>query len=513
MEKYLASLSPSTLDAKSNLFSGTSKETIIIPPLNTDIRFSHHLKLHSAEDDIPYVPILSAKNKQPTHQVNSITPTSVKEFNFSKALNLHKPDYGYNPKDYNHLADNHPKTFHIHHNLPDNFSWALDSDRDSKLVKIKKSLIAKPKTQYACGSCFAICMSQVFSDCLVVSGAVGWAPNISETWLLANLPQHVQNGCGGGNPANIAPLLEAHGALDSSCIDYSWCENDKKLCAGMSSTQHFDAKSLTAKLNSQIPRKGCWFQQKRFLYKLDKGSDVFFINPEAPLELFRKNVKTHIQDFGPCVGGYVVLSNFMSGEHTNPRSETKGIYFEKCNYDGWTGLSWGSTASTAGLHAVAIVGWGVEENVLYAPGKRGSVPYWHCRNSWGTEWGYQGGYFKMAMYPFNKHSQFDKEVMTSIGGPVGSVVLLRATEPPTIVDARQVEEKYRKLKRSLPDTYYQASPQQVVTYNRQHISSGAGGAETGIDVPYSNVAFSSTTKKLVLGAAILGIGTLLIMSD
>lgn len=507
METYLATREPSAIDKKSNLFGAAdeNKPKIILPPLNTDIRFSQNLKLHGIEDDMPFTPVLSTK---------PVLNTNVQ---FSKVLKLHKPylapDYRYNPKDFDHLAEKHPRTFHIHKQIPLNFSWCIDSEEDDKLVSIKKSLISKPKAQYACGSCFAICMSQVFSDCLVVSGAVGWAPNISETWLLANLPSKVQKGCGGGNPANIAPILEDLGALDSSCVDYSWCENDKKLCAGMSSTQHFDAQSLTSKLNSQIPKKGCWFPQKRFLYKLDKGTDVFFINPEAKTDIFRKNVKTHIQDFGPTVGGYVVLSNFMSGEHTNPNLPTKGIYFEKCKYDNWTGISWGSVSSSTGLHAIAIVGWGEEDNVEYASGKKGKVPYWHCRNSWGTGWGHQKGFFKMAMYPFNKYSQFDKEVMTNIGGPVGSVLLLRATEPPVIVDGKQVEAKYLSLKRTLPDVYYKSSPQEVVAYNRKGLIDDPTKQFQNGNVDYVESQITRKSNKPMIIASLILAGGIIYFLD
>nr|QXT57851.1 papain-like proteinase [Rhinella marina erythrocytic-like virus] len=492
----------------------------IIPPLNTDIRFSDTLDLHHISDtELPYT----------TVTVNGVTPmididkscndTSQcivlgKNASFSNHLPMHIVKYGYNPRDYSHLADKHPKVIHIHHEIDREFSWAEDNPQDSNLIKIKKSLISKPKAQYACGSCFAICMAQVFSDCLVVSGAVGWAPNVSETWLLANLPSTIQHGCGGGNPAVIAPFLEKHGALDSSCIDYSWCENDNYLCTSMSSANHFDSAKLTKRLNAKIPRKGCWFEQKRFLYKLDEGSDVFFINPGAPVNVFRNTVKTHIRDFGPCIGGFVVLKNFTSGIHTDPSLPTKGIYFEKAYYDGWLGLKWGKLSESKGLHAVAIVGWGIEDNVEYASGKRGPVPYWHCRNSWGEKWGNQKGMFKMAMYPFNKYSQFDKEVMTSVGGPVGSMVLVRATKPPEIVDSKQVEEKYRNLRRTLPDTYYKSTPEQVVEYNRKGLREPNEINPTDKlpnDVPYDLINIFAPYKKVIIAASIIGVILLLIM--
>ena len=126
------------------------------------------------------------------------------------------------------------------------------------------------------------------------------------------------------------------------------------------------------------------------------------------------------------------------------------------------------TSEAAGLHAISIVGWGVAKNIQYDNDKVGDVPYWHCRNSWGKKWGNAGGYFKMAMYPFNKIAQFDKQVMTEIGGPVGSMILIRATERPKQVDLQQISQKYQQnINKQRSNAYYMAGPQKVRELNRR----------------------------------------------
>jgi hypothetical protein len=57
-----------------------------------------------------------------------------------------------------------------------------------------------------------------------------------------------------------------------------------------------------------------------------------------------------------------------------------------------------------------VVGWGIEKDVKVGPNKVADVPYWLCRNSWGTKWG-EKGYWKHAMFPFNKFSAFEKVVV------------------------------------------------------------------------------------------------------
>lgn len=314
------------------------------------------------------------------------------------------------------------------------------------------------------------------SDCFVVSGAVGWAPNISATYLMSCIPSgKLHNMCFGGNPAAIAPYLEREGVADTSCVDYSWCSGDNELCKSVSSARHFDAKTLAAKLNDNIPKPcGCYYKDvKKYLYRLDPGSDVFYINSKVPIDVFRNTVKSHILDFGPVIGGYVVLKNFFTGNFTDPNLNG-GVYLDRADYNGYKGgdlrFSDRMIREAAGLHAISIVGWGVAKNIQYDNDKRGDVPYWHCRNSWGKEWGNAGGYFKIAMYPFNKIAQFDKQVMTEIGGPVGSMILIRATKRPQMIDLDQISQRYRKnINKQRSDTYYMADPQKVREINRRDI--------------------------------------------
>lgn len=297
------------------------------------------------------------------------------------------------------------------------------------------------------------------SDCFVVSGAVGWGPSISPTYIMAMTPQNNGNSqCKGGDPAGVIKYLEDKGVADYSCVDYSWCSGSK-LCTSLPSEQHFNAKDFASQLNAKIPPAACYFGGiKRWMYKLDKGSDVFYINEKSPIEVFRNTVRSHILDYGPIIGGYVVLANFMTGNFTDPNLNG-GVYFERADYNNYRRgdtlkFSDEMTKDTSGLHAVSIVGFGIARNILYDTDKRGDVPYWHCRNSWGTNWGNENGYFKIAMYPYNKTAQFDKQVVTKLG-KIGGVILIRATKRPTQTTLPQMDEKFlNEIKRQKPDSFY-----------------------------------------------------------
>lgn len=453
---------------------------VVIPPLNTDVRFGRRLPLHQAtKNRLCKLRKCQGELSEDHPKDEDIIPPLNADIRFSKSLppRASTSMYTYNPRDHDHPANGHDEGIHTHDNTPTNFSWAVTTAHDTELDLIKKQLIHEVQTQHACGSCWAMCLAAVISDCLVVSGAVGWAPNISPSYIMMGLPQQtVQDGCGGGDPAAAAKYLEQAEIADNSCVDYSWCSGDSDLCTSVSSARHFDADTLTKKLNENIPtpRGGCYYGDvEKYVYTINPGTETFHINQNAPLDVFRASVKAHILDFGPTIGGFVVLSNFERGVHTNPNLNG-GVYFDTADYDNYNGgeptFRSEATYKARGFHAISIMGWGVAKNIKYNNTDVGDVPYWHCRNSWGTNWGHTGGYFKMAMYPFNKISQFDTEVMTTIGGPIGSMVLIRATQPPLKKTLNQISRRHLdKINKAKPESYYKATTSKVRTINRQKL--------------------------------------------
>lgn len=348
--------------------------------------------------------------------------------------------------------------------IPTNFSWTIPSSYDSDDTLKKKLLIGPVMDQQACGSCWAFAVSSTMSDCLVVSGAVEWSPYISPTFCMAGYPQ---GRCSGGFPVKLATDIEKYGVGDQSCLDYSWCENDS-FCNIRDSSKHFQVDSDD--LSLLIPNRGCLFSSEKYIYYLDRGTNTFSITPGTPLRVYRDLVREHILEYGPVIGGYLVLTNFLDGKFTQSND---GVYFDRADYanirrDGTIPFSDSikSSKNCAGFHAVSIVGWGVAENIQYDNNKRGDVPFWYCRNSWGTKWG-DKGFFKIAMYPFNQSSQFDKVVSISYGGgiaSIGGVVMIRATKPPVIKSLNEIHTKYKKV----------IKPTEPVEFYKRDAKSGTG---------------------------------------
>jgi hypothetical protein len=306
--------------------------------------------------------------------------------------------------------------------LPKNFNW-----RDSG-----KGLISSPANQMLCGSCWAEAAAGIISDNFIVSKLVTWKPDLSATWILMC---HGQLKCQGGAPAKaFTDIAQSQkGIVTKHCIDYSWCATNQN-CNGQA-TKHFESKNL-----SQLIPSGCtcYYPGDFYSYKIDPNPQTIAIGKQnITKDNIAITVKRHIIKKGPVLGGFLVFKNFMKGKHTTVNG---GVYLEHADYDNMQNgklifsKDMTKTSNYVGSHAVAVIGWGVQKDVIIDnDGTKQHVPYWYCRNSWTEKWGGNGGYFKMAMYPFNKASQFDMEVQINTNSGLklsGGLVAISVSKPP-----------------------------------------------------------------------------------
>ena len=223
-----------------------------------------------------------------------------------------------------------------------------------------------------------------------------------------------------------------------------------------------DSQVLELELNKLIPyQSGCYFpENKHYVFKITQQPNSVAIGmthkngsviKDTQWDQYKLQIKKHIMVNGPVLGGFLVFDNFMAGTFTKTKPN-KGIYLENGVYPGISN----STPSSAskpkssnptdasnfkGSHAVAIIGWGIEDDVETSPGKKEKVEYWYCRNSWTEKWG-DDGYFKMAMWPHNKISQFDKQVTIKAKDgdkQAGGIVSIVAQQKPELVQLDQIK--------------------------------------------------------------------------
>lgn len=334
--------------------------------------------------------------------------------------------------------------------VPLNFNWHKDAKK-----KDKEGLIVTPGNQMLCGSCWAIASAGVISDNFVVSGLVDWFPNLSTSWILTCYPQ---NKCQGGNPSTAFTQISQGGLVSNHCIDYSWCGTND-LCNG-TATKHFDEK--TTNLSLLVPPKcGCYEESDFYYYQIKENSKLISLGVGGvTVSNMGHMIKNHILLNGPVLGGFIVFENFMNGTWTKING---GVYLENAVYkDGK--VSFDPLQSTAvhykGSHAVAVIGWGIQPDVIVDNKQtKKDIPYWYCRNSWTEKWG-DGGYFKMAMYPYNKVSQFDKTVkLYTLSGLIqaGGMIMIEPLSSPKKKHL-PVLAKNLKDKRLEDPSYYMSDP-------------------------------------------------------
>ena len=321
--------------------------------------------------------------------------------------------------------------------IPEEFNWRENGGK-------KRKLISTPGNQMLCGSCWAISAAGIVADNHVVSGNVDWKPDLSTTWCLACYPQ-LQ--CQGGNPAKLYQDISEHGIATNSCVDYTWCSSNEA-CNG-NATKHFEAGKIN--LSTLIPSCGCYNGEiEHYLYSLENPKLVSLGEGGLNEENFAIIVKKHIYFNGPVQGGFLVFNNFRPGAFSKVNG---GLYLENGVYGkGDTHFDPQQTTAEnyAGSHAVAIIGWGTQKNVVIDnDGTKKDIPYWYCRNSWTTKWA-DNGYFKMPMHPYNKMSQFDKQIIiqTPSGNfQGGGIVMISTSKKPELKKIREI----KKLMGSLID--------------------------------------------------------------
>lgn len=325
--------------------------------------------------------------------------------------------------------------------LPEKFDWRNHTDE-----------LSTPSSQFLCGSCWAITIASSMSDNFVTSKITKTNPEISSSYILSTYPQ---NKCKGGSPAQLLMDIEksGKGIASDHCIDYSWCAKNR-ICNG-ESTRPFESGSVN--LSDLVPQgDSCYIQGKRRMYK-HASFDMIYENPSKGVDVDKavNLVKKHIYLYGPVIGGFLVYSNFIKCDFVH------GVYLENAHHENGR-LNFRSLRPDEfhGTHAVSIIGWGVANNLpVDNYGNKANVPYWVCRNSWSENWN-GTGYFKIAMYPFNKLCQFEKlvnlgSITDSPPMKLGGVITMVVTDKPEVKNKPAISIDSQDFQKIEPKQYYE----------------------------------------------------------
>lgn len=400
--------------------------------------------------------------------------------------------------------------------------------------------------QYACGCCWAYAIATAMSDVFVVQNKFLTNPNLSWTYILSCYPNENDPGdgsfaasalCGGGDVPSTLLWVQQNGIPSSMCVDYAWCLNDGN-CTGSGTD--------TKDMDKNIPSCGCYQSGNFFKYKikdvrriaLDETNDQ---NPEQ-IVLVHSQIKQHIFVNGTMVGCFHVLENIVgvnptslkTGDFKTPKNP-EGVYLEcvgveeelkaevppdgneldACIYTYEDGAAKapdeaGEPLGLLGAHAVAMTGWGMapvhkslmrpDIERLYPSLKTSPndpnmvmVPYWWVRNSWGTSFA-EGGFYKMAAYPFNRISCLERSIKISSDGRsviAGGCVLFLADQ--VVRDSFPENDQKGRTPAAQAGSGGGGDGGKVET---GHFEGANKGAEIGKPIPYTPLSYSAADDVL-----------------
>jgi cathepsin B len=229
--------------------------------------------------------------------------------------------------------------------------------------------------QGACGDCWAVSTVTVATDrmCIESGGVTSGAsqPRLSVEHMVGCC-RACGFGCGDGFP-NYAWMWLAGQHVPGGTSDYGLVtggqQGDTEWCSSYTvpKCNHYDTPgvplpSCEGGIPAQTPTCPTTCDANS-TYKTAFAQDIHRFQSAYSVPSDPEQIKAEIFAHGPVTAGFTVYADWLH--------YTTGVYTTKGGEE-------------IGAHAVAIVGWGVEDG----------VEYWHVRNSFGPKWG-DNGFFKI----------------------------------------------------------------------------------------------------------------------
>lgn len=195
----------------------------------------------------------------------------------------------------------------------------------------------------------------------------------------------VTYGCEGKNLINAWQFLYRFGSPDNSCFLYGDENNyyENNATPDLTSTDNVpDACSLYAKNTYDYcpSSKTNMITHRSGGFYLVPGVESKSENKQSGTEY---NIRKEIYKWGPCTTGMMIYQDFFDWDG-------KGVYI------------YNKRSEKIGGHAVVLMGWGEENGKLF----------WLVRNSWGSDWGKNDGYFKILRG--ENHCEIEENVIVGV---------------------------------------------------------------------------------------------------
>ena len=220
--------------------------------------------------------------------------------------------------------------------------------------------------QGKCGSCWAFAATETLSDRLCIESDGGVNVTLSPGDLLSC--ERLNLGCTMGSMPEWAwSYLEKTGVRSLGCIPYTSGAGDTQKCEPSGGCAAGLNASASAKRYSALNYTHC-------------GSTV--------------NAASHVLAIQQCLLHGPVDATFNVYADFDSKAGQGAVYAKGKDAGGYKGL-----------HSVKVVGWGVQHT-----NSSSSTPYWLVQNSWGSSWGFEGGFFKILRGSNN--CGFEEQVFT-----------------------------------------------------------------------------------------------------
>jgi len=275
---------------------------------------------------LSFLPIANSQN-------NKIISSKINKYVLEKPINDYKVMIDPIPLDPKKAS---PKPEII--DTPSEFSWKKYNENDWTTYV---------KNQGECGSCWAFAAVAVLESVInIKEGFSELNPDLSEQYILSCLPE--SGSCRGGSSFRAFMLIKdttsagnnCNGIIPESCFSYQSNYDYTPECSEKCQT---------------------WQDQ------LIPITDFGFWESDGT-EQDREAIKTEIIQKGPVCAGIKATDSFK---------KWGGIFHNPEGYYPYTGPEeWIN-------HVVVILGWKDDPTIT-------NGGYWICKNSWGTQWGYNG---------------------------------------------------------------------------------------------------------------------------